>query len=264
LDLALLWTRLATHDPTASNHQREQSKALTVIDQADAMWGPSPALALARVQLSGQPVSGDRFVAQLSTEMPRAAWEHDAVGRMLLQTGKLEQAREIFEQATQLEPGAFWPHFHLALCAYRCQQFEEALRAASVCVALSPKRGECFFNRGLCLQALGQSEAALQDFARAIGLDPSLGAAFLQRGVVLAKMGRPAEALDNLNRSAELGVEPARAHYEMALVHIEQKDWAAARKSVEASLAHDAIYRPALSLQNRLNTQSAPATKSRP
>lgn len=177
LDLALLWTRLATRNPTASDVATEQSKALKVIDQADAMWGPSPALALARAQLSGESVSSDSFGALLSTKMPRAAWEHDAVGRMLLRAGKLEQAREIFEQATQLEPGAFWPHFHLALCAYRCQRFEEALRAASICVALSPQRAECFFNRGLCLQALGQTDAAERDFTRATELDPNLGAA---------------------------------------------------------------------------------------
>ncbi|HEX4143518.1 MAG TPA: tetratricopeptide repeat protein [Pirellulales bacterium] len=181
LDLALLWTRLGTQNPNAANFQTNRSKALTVIDQAVAQWGPSPALELARARLNGATNSGDGFFAQLSTTMPRAAWEHDAVGRMLLQTGKLEQAREIFEQAIELDPGAFWPHFHLALCAYRCQQFEEALRAADVCVALSPRRAECFFNRGLCLQALGQTDAALRDFSRANELDPSVGAASLSK-----------------------------------------------------------------------------------
>jgi len=261
LDLALLWSRLATRDPTDGT---ERANALKVLDEADTMWGPSPALALARAQLAGETVSSDRFVAQLSTEMPRAAWEHDAVGRMLLQAGKLEQAREIFEKATQLEPGAFWPHFHLAICAYRCGRYDEALRAASVCVALSPQRAECFFNRGLCLQALGQTEAALHDFARTIELDPNLAAASLQQGLVLAELGRPAEALDSLSRSAKLGFEPARANYQMALIHIEQGDWTAARKCVEEALGHDANYAPALSLQSRFKAQAPPATPSRP
>jgi eukaryotic-like serine/threonine-protein kinase len=264
LDLALLWTRLKTRNPTANNYPTEQSKALTVIDEAEAMWGSSPALALAKAQLAGQPVSSNRFVAQLSTGTPRAAWEHDAVGRMLLQAGKLEQAREIFKQAAQLEPGAFWPHFHLAICAYRCQKFDEALRAADVCVALSPKRAECFFNRGLCLQALGQTDAALQDFTRALELDPSLGAASFQQGIALAETGRPTEGLDSLSRSAELGFEPARVHYQMALVHTEQKEWTAAQRYVEKALEDDANYQPALSLQSRLKAQSAPATTSRP
>ena len=117
LDLALLWTRLATRSPAADASHSAQAKALTVLDQAEAMWGPSPALALARAQLAGEPVSSDSFVARLSTEMPRAAWEHDAVGRMLLQAGKLEQAREMFEQATQLDPGAFWPAVSIWRCA---------------------------------------------------------------------------------------------------------------------------------------------------
>ena len=138
------------------------------------MWGAIPALALARAQLTGESVSSDQFATLLSTETPRTAWEYDAVGRSLLQAGELEQAREIFEKATELEPAAFWPYFHLALCAYRLEQFDEALRSASVCVALSPKRAECYYNRGLCLQAVGEAEAAQQDFSRAIELDPSL------------------------------------------------------------------------------------------
>jgi tetratricopeptide (TPR) repeat protein len=264
LDLALLWTRLATHNETAGNADAEQSMAIAVIDQAEAMWGRSPALELARAQLSGESVSSDRFVGELSTNMPRAGWEHDAVGRMLLHAGKLEQAREMFQQATQLDPGAFWPHFHLALCAYRCQQFDEALRAASVCVALSPQRAACFFNRGLCLQALDERDAALRDFTRAIELDRSLGAAAFQRGIVLAEMGHPAEALDSLSRAAELGVEPARVRYQMALVHFELGEFGAAERCVEESLEHDASYEPARLLESRLKAQNEPANRRRP
>jgi tetratricopeptide (TPR) repeat protein len=180
-----------------------------------------------------------------------------------LQAGKLEQARELFERAIRLEPDAFWPHFHLTLCAYRLERFDEALRSACVCVALSPKRAECFFNRGLCLQAVGETEAALQDYSRAIELDPGLGAASFQLGILLADVGLRSEALENLIRSAELGFEPARVHYQMALVQIKQDDWAAARKSIAESLEHDPNYAPALSLENRLKTQAAPTAQSR-
>jgi tetratricopeptide (TPR) repeat protein len=173
LDLALLWTRLMTRYPAASDPEGNRSKALSVLDEAERMWGPRAAIGLATAQVKGELAASDRLDALLSTQ-PRTSWEHDAVGRILMQSGMLEPAREQFELATRRDPGAFWPNFHLALCAYRSERFDEALRAACVCVALSPRRAECFFNRGLCYRAIGETEAAQRDFERAIELDPNL------------------------------------------------------------------------------------------
>jgi len=255
MDLALMWTRLMTRDSAKSGSWESSSNPLTILAEAEELLGPSPALTLARTQLTGHLVSADQYAALISRETPRTAWECDAIGRSLMQAGGLTQAIEIFEQAIQLEPDAFWPHFHLATCAYRSKRFDEALRAACVCVALSPKRAECFFNRGLCFRAVGQSEAALHDFGRAIELEPGLASAALQRGILLAEMQHPAEALENLNRAADLGGEPAAAYYQMALIHFGQHEWTAARKCVVRSLQRDSTYAPALSLQVQIEAQ---------
>jgi serine/threonine protein kinase/tetratricopeptide (TPR) repeat protein len=263
LDLALLWTRLTTRNAAPGSLPAEQSKALTVLDEAQDMWGPTLVLRFARAQLTGQLDATNRDASLQLAEMPRTAWELDAIGRSLLQAGQLDRARESFERAVEMEPGEFWPYFHLAQCDYRAGRFDQALRSAGICVALSPRAAECYFNRALCLQSVGQSEAASKDFTHALELDPGLGIAVFQRGLVFAELGRLSEALDDFSQAAELGTSPARAYYQMALIYSGQKDWTAAKSYVERSLRYDATYAPARSLQTRLKTSADP-TASRP
>jgi eukaryotic-like serine/threonine-protein kinase len=248
-DLALLWTRLITRMPTAG--AGDKTKALNVLDEAEAMWGFSPALALARAKLSGQFASSDHYLALLSRDMARAAWEYDAVGRSLLHAGELEPARATFEQAIRLEPAAFWPHYHLVLCAYRSELYDEALRSACVCVALAPQRAECVFNRGLCWSALEQNEAAVQDFTRALELDAGLGAAALQRGRVLVAMGRTAEAFEDFKLAAARGSEPAQGYCQAMSRFAAQGDWPAAQASIEQALEIHSAHSPDLFLPHR-------------
>ncbi len=153
LDLVLLWTGLLARDSKAGNFEFDRERALTIVDEAHDMWGPSPALDLAKARLTAPVGAGLMDEAALSAAVPQTAWEFDVVGRSLMQAGKLDEAREYFEQATRLEPAAFWPYFHLEICDFRSGRIDEALRWASVCVALSPQRAECFFNRALCFRA---------------------------------------------------------------------------------------------------------------
>jgi tetratricopeptide (TPR) repeat protein len=260
LDLALMWTRLISRDSAKGDIPDSAAQSSTILAETEKLLGSSPALTLARLQLTDHSFSADQYAALISKQPPRTAWECDAIGRSLLQAGRLTQALDMFEQAIQLEPGSFWPNFHLATCAYRCKRFDEALRAACVCVALSSKRAECFFNRGLCFRAVGQNEAALCDFGRAIELEPALGTAALERGTLLAEMEHPAEALENLNRAATLVSEPSEAYYQMALIHVRQHELTAARECIKQSLQSDSTYAPARSLQAQL--ESGGATQS--
>ncbi len=251
LDLALLWTNLALR--IAPDVERGRAKALEVLDQAKALCGPSPVLARARAELIG-PAGAASQVVDLPALQPKTAWEHNAVGRNLMQQGQLAAAQDQFEQAVRLEPGAFWPNFNLMLSAYRRGEFAEALQKANVSVALGPTRAECFFNRALCHEALGQGDLALDDLTRAAELNPNLAAVALHRGIVLGQLGDSAAAITQLRRAAALGSPSARVAYESAVVHASQSDWPAARAALAEALEQDPNYAPALSLQGRLDS----------
>lgn len=170
-DLALLWTRLRLRLAAPQELTRTQAACAQVLDEAQALCGSSPAIELSRRMLNADAVSTD--FARLSSQAVTAR-QHDALGRVLLQSGELDAARQQFAEALRREPSLFWANFHLAACAYRQQDYAGALNAAGICVALAPDRAECYYNRALCRQALGQAQGAEEDFARAAELDPAL------------------------------------------------------------------------------------------
>jgi serine/threonine protein kinase len=185
LDLAVIGSSLRVRlemDPSriAAAHRA----ALGLLDQAEALLGPSHVLYRARqahasaLGLADVALASSRRAEQVP---PRTAWEHDAAGRVLLAAGDLALAEAAFERAIELRPQDLWPNFHLGLCSFRLGRFQDALTAFSVCLALAPDEAECLYNRALAHAALGHSELAARDYDRAVALDPTLAAAPLDR-----------------------------------------------------------------------------------
>jgi eukaryotic-like serine/threonine-protein kinase len=255
LDLALLWSRLRVRLAGEDQVEQERRAALGILDDVQALCGNSTVLELARREYTLALDPGEASVASTALPAPRTAWEHYLVGRFMLQSEKLDEAQEEFEQALGLEPSAFWPNFYLTLCAYRLEDFEKALNAAYVCVALAPKSTECFYNRALCHQAAGHYEQSHSDFTRALKLDPTSSLAALHRGMLLAEMHRFPQAVADLKTALDLNASPPLVYYQMALVHAAAEDRAAAQACVERALEHDRAYAPALSLKSRLDSE---------
>jgi tetratricopeptide (TPR) repeat protein len=81
-------------------------------------------------------------------------------------------------------------------------------------------RAGTLVNRGVMLTRARDYARARADLDRAVDLEPTLGEAFVNRGVVLMADRAYAEALAEIERGIALGVdEPAKAHYNRALVH---------------------------------------------
>lgn len=64
---------------------------------------------------------------------PRTAWEHFAVGRILLRRGDTAAAAVELRQAFDAEPQGLWPNFYYGLAAYRLGRVQEAVAAFSAC-----------------------------------------------------------------------------------------------------------------------------------
>src|SRR5581483_10577872 len=159
-------------------------QALTILDEVEALFGPSRALYLQREALY-RALGHDAEAAEAGRRAkheeltPRTAWDHYAVGRTLLQAGDLAGAARELQQAVELQPGDFWPNFYRGVCAYRRERYPEALTAFSVCVALAPGNAECYYNRALVLAAQDRTEPAVRDYGKALEYDPHLAAAAL-------------------------------------------------------------------------------------
>jgi tetratricopeptide (TPR) repeat protein len=172
LDLAICRADLLVRRAPAPDKAAARREARAVLDQAEALFGPSPVLDEER-RLHGQPVRP----ACRSGHVPRTAWEHYALGRSLLRSGDLHRSAEELRQAVRLEPQGLWPNFYTGLCAYRLGRYEDAATAFSVCIGAAPEAATCFYNRALAFAALGRAGPARADFDQARRLDPCLMAA---------------------------------------------------------------------------------------
>jgi tetratricopeptide (TPR) repeat protein len=167
LDLAIFWADLQVRLAPAAGKSAARLQALAVLDQAEALFGPSPVLDEERkIHGRSAPVSARKG--------PDTTWEHYALGRSLLRSGDLERAVRELERAVRLDPQGLWPNFYHGLCAYRLGRYADAVTAYSVCIGAAPQCAGCFYNRAVALAAQGQTERALLDYDQAVRLDPTL------------------------------------------------------------------------------------------
>jgi serine/threonine protein kinase/Tfp pilus assembly protein PilF len=231
-DLALFRADLRVRLAPAARRDAARAGAARDLAEAEALCGPSPALARARRAYAGE--AGPEL-----DPAPRTAHDYCALGRSLLQEGRPAEAAAALDRAVELHSGGFWPNFYQGVCAFRRGRYDEAVAGFRVCVALAPRRAECFYNRGLAREQLGLKAAALRDYDRAVELDPGFAPAALNRGLLHYAEGRYARARADLLRAAELGADPAAVRYDLALVALAEKDWAGARASLEQALEQD-------------------------
>ena len=234
-DLAVLWVSLRERTAAARDED------LNVLDQAEALFGPSPALRYERARLRPSTAEADDLP-------PRTAWDHYALGRLLLDDGKTDRAADELARAVALQPQGFWPNFYEGVCAHRRGLFAEAETSFRVCVALAPDSAPCRYNHGLALAALGRPDGARADYDRALELDPSLGAAWLNRGMLNYQEKRREEALNDLRQALANGADPVAAHYNLALTYHALGDDAMAAAEARAALRRRPDHAGALEL----------------
>jgi eukaryotic-like serine/threonine-protein kinase len=234
LDFVLAWADLRVRSAPPTELDEARHEAVRVLDEANALLGPSPAIDRDRLAYAGQ--TGSSLAPTLA---PRSAWEHYNLGRSYLRSGQIPRAAEQFQLGLEMRPQDFWLNFYQGLCAFRLGRFEDAVSAFRVCIALSPESAECSYNRALAYGALGQTQEAIRDYTRALELNPNLTEAALNRGILYYRDGQFADAVNDLQRA--LGTASDRVvrgtiHYNLSLVYRARGDRPAADSSLRAAV----------------------------
>jgi serine/threonine protein kinase/Flp pilus assembly protein TadD len=239
LDLAVLWADLRTR--WDANKPAAARAALSVLVEAEELLGGSRALCRERQRHAEALGLAEqaRAAAQRGAALPpRTAWEHYALGRILLREGRLDEAAAALQQAVRLRPQALWPNFYEGVCAHRRGRHEDAVAAFTACVALEPGGARSFANRGVAHSRLSRPDRALADYDQALRLEPTLVAAALNRGVLHLEGKRFEEAAADFQRALEGGLAPGLAHYHLALAHRGRGDRSAALASLHIAVQH--------------------------
>jgi serine/threonine protein kinase/tetratricopeptide (TPR) repeat protein len=250
LDLAIIGTDLRARLAAGADLGTARRQALEVLDEAEALLGPHPILDWER-QAIRQSLNLPT-AAMDSSPSPRTAWEHFALGRLLLRSQKPAEAFRHLELAAKVQPHDLWSNFFLGICAYRLEKWEQAILAFTACVTLAPENAICYYNRALAYTGLERPRRAMMDYSSALRLDPTMGAAALNRGILHLQADRYPEAVTDLERALQLGVNPAHVHYNLALVYLKQRQTTRAQESLRRALRHDPAHQEAQALADRL------------
>jgi tetratricopeptide (TPR) repeat protein len=117
--------------------QRRYKEAIQLVDEADAVAGPTP---------KGTTLRGLVAVAQ----------------------SRLDLAEPRFQEAIRLDPNYAFAHYYLSRLLYTRNHFNESIRESNAAIAVAPNLVRAYENLGLCYEAKQQINEAKKWYLEAI------------------------------------------------------------------------------------------------
>ncbi|MBX9653091.1 tetratricopeptide repeat protein [bacterium] len=219
------------------------------MNRVEQITGPQSSLRTAREHfLSSPSLTTDATISDGTTE-----WEKIIRGRWLLTSGRYEDAAKEFELASRQKPNDFWSWFYLGICNEHLNHPAESAQAFTVAIALRPDSAVGYFHRGNAWVALNQFQDARIDFDRALVLEPKLAIALLNRGILSLKERKFLEARRDIIAAKELGANPSRVYFHLALIDLGEGDTASARTNAERAAKLSPDWKEPAELLKRLD-----------
>jgi tetratricopeptide (TPR) repeat protein len=176
VELAILWTDFAVLLAPPGEIQQAHKEALKVLTEAERLFGAGAVLSLEQqkhYQALGLTERARAAERQAMGLPPRTAWDHYALARFHLGSGRGDLAMKELDSSLNLRPDSFWTNYLKGQCAFRLKQFEEARVAFHVCIALRPNTGWCYYNLALAYAGLGNKKDAIASLKRVLDLNPN-------------------------------------------------------------------------------------------
>ena len=111
---------------------------------------------------------------QALVEREPTAERFNDLGNLLLLGGRVEDAREAYEEAIGLDPELVSAHFNLALLLQQENERRQALRHLREVIERDPEHARAWFQIGFLHELAGAQGPAVRAYARAFALDPRL------------------------------------------------------------------------------------------
>jgi tetratricopeptide (TPR) repeat protein len=157
---------------------------------------------------------------------PNNALRHDAVGDLLLQAGRLDEAVVRYRRSLELNPRSASTHYNVGYALSARGRRDEAIAQFNEALAIDPEYAQAHNNLGALLQMTGRFDEALAHYQRAVALRADNVDAVTNLGQLLSTLGRPAEAVERFR--AAIVMDPGNAQALSGLAWIRATSWDAA------------------------------------
>jgi protein O-GlcNAc transferase len=147
---------------------------------------------------------------------------HFYLGNILQESGHREEAINFYQTASELNPAHAGPYFNLASILFEKGQTDEALACYQVVIKLDPGYADTYNSIGVILQSEGKFDEAAEHYQKAIELDPDFAFAYSNLGNVFLKKGLPDEAIKCFHMAIKIHPDYAKAHCNLGIALHEQ------------------------------------------
>jgi len=158
---------------------------------------------------TGDNVQAARDIHKAIALNPANPAAHKAMGDILLDLARLDEAERSFRQAIKLKADYALAHVGLGKLLVRRQQYRQALPHYRQALQTERDNLDAHMDLGALLVGFGQVDDGLAHLARAVALAPKNAKAVHNLGVGLRRAGRVTEAIARLTEAA--AIEPAFA-----------------------------------------------------
>ena len=170
---------------------------------------------------------------------PDAVEHHAALGALLRDAGRADNAVAPLGRAAELEPDNAERHHALGLTLDAARRNAEAERALDRAVALAPLDARIRYHRGNARRHQKRWADARDDFTRALELDPDCAFAWNNRGAMNKHLGEIDAAVSDYLRAVKVRPQLITAHGNLAGIFRDRKDWPRVLEHAGAVLDRD-------------------------
>ena len=164
---------------------------------------------LVRFFYSGDYAGTERMAASIVEKFPQYAFAWKALGAVLWQTGRLDDALIPMQKSVRLIPDDVEAHCNLGILLKDFGRLAEAEDCCRRALEIKPDYAEAYKNLGAVLCEAGRLAEAEDSCRRAIEIKPDYAEALTNLGAVMHNSGRLAEAVKFYSRAASIKPELA-------------------------------------------------------
>jgi tetratricopeptide (TPR) repeat protein len=130
-------------------------------------------------------------------DRPADAATRQALGRMLLEHGKPEQALPSLRKAAELDPQSAAAHCDLGAALFALGRLDDSLAELSKALALDARFAPAYYHLGLVLSRQGEADEAVRQWRKALEINPQYKEVHDSLGNASYARGNAAEALSH-------------------------------------------------------------------
>jgi tetratricopeptide (TPR) repeat protein len=167
---------------------------------------------------------------------PDSSIAHNNLGTVLIERGRLDEAKAHFERVLAMDPEHAMAHYNLGGVLRQQGQVDEAQAQFERAVDIAPGNAEAQLNLAELQADKGQLAEATAHFQRALELEPENAEAHSAVGLALLRQGQLDQALSHLQRAVEIRPAFAEAHGNLARALSQKGELGAAIAQLERAI----------------------------